>query len=541
MPHYLQKKISIGVSSLDKLERSPAVGRLCGRLALAFLAASFVPDLILAMDLSRPYQLAQFSQDEYWFMKSILELQDYLLNGDWQAIRDFGSPFAYGFPFWLFAAAIAFPFYGHTMLITLFLRLVFMAMKYAAFFLIYRRIFALTQKPIVSLLSLVLLLGIPAFVFDGKIISPEYFIMLLAAAGWSALFVPRRRAQIGASFTFALATAIKINVMPLDLLFLPPLLVHPSKQRARLLKWWIAGAVPPLLLFLLPAQPFKEILAIGATHHVDYGLRYLSSWYGTNTLEFDDMLIGGWSVDFINWPLFLALFGFAVYRAVRPTADAPKVWMSSVMPMIAGTFFVSVLACFLTSLNSIMHPWFVFAPFLLLMGAGSLLIGAGRRGSVLMLVFLIVYVANFGERYVERWQYRIDKFDYIAATEPADAAVATWIATYCPKAREAVIDYNLIWPNTYDGYLQKMRTLIEVEDYRRLNGSAFGLLDNLDLLLLKTDRVKALLPPDNPSIKVPAGILGNFFPETAPYFVRQRDFPQLSVFAREGVCRKEAK
>ena len=61
-----------------------------------------------------------------------------------------------------------------------------------------------------------------------------------------------------------------------------------------------------------------------------------------------------------------------------------------------------------------------------------------------------------------------------------------WIAENCPKAREAVIDYNLMWPQVYNGHLEKMWTLIEIEDYRRTNGDANALLGKLDLLLLKT-------------------------------------------------------
>ena len=63
--------------------------------------------------------------------------------------------------------------------------------------------------------------------------------------------------------------------------------------------------------------------------------------------------------------------------------------------LLSGTFVAAVLTCFLTSLNSLMHPWFAFAPFLLLIGSGCLLLGMGREGTAAMLVFLIVYIGLF--------------------------------------------------------------------------------------------------------------------------------------------------
>jgi len=532
------KKLTDYLVALNKMESRPDVARFCAGAALVILAVSFVPDLILVMDFSRPYQLAQFSQDEYWFMEAILQLQNAFLVGDWHAIRDFGSPFAYGFPFWLITALIALPTHAHAMLMALFLRFLFIVTKYAAFYVVYRRILALTQKPLLSLLSLALMLIVPAFVFDDKVVSPEFLIMLLLATCWSLLFLSSRRAQVGAAFVFALALTIKFNVAPLGLFFPVVLFTRPAKQRLDLLCNWIFGAVVPLLLFLVPAHPFKEILAVGATHGIDYGFEYLAPWYSANVLEFDDVLIGGWSIDFLSWPLFLFLSGYALYRAI---ADKPKN-RTALTFLIVGTFFIAVLVCFMTSLTSLMHPWFVFAPFLLMMGAGSLLIGTGREATAVMLAFFLIYGASFGERYLARWQHRIDKFETIAASESDNAEASEWIARNCPQAREGVIDYNLIWPAAYDRQLKKMWTIIEVEDYRRAYQDATVLLDKIDLLLIKTDRMRAISQSMGPlstgPMELPGMVLGNFFPNSAPYFAWQHDFPQLSIFAREGACKK---
>jgi hypothetical protein len=545
MPSLPPRKTSSIISSLDDFERRDDIMRACGAIVLVILAASFALDLIVVMDFSRPYQIAQFSQDEYWFMEEIYKLQEHLLALDWGGIRSFGSPFAYGFPFWLFAAVIALPFHGHVMLMALFLRLVFTATKYAALYIVYRRIYVLTQKPLLSALALGLLLIIPAYVFDGKIIGPEYLIMLLIALGWSSLLSLRSSAGFVAAFCFAYALAIKVNVAPLTLIFLPVLFTYPANERGRLLLSWAMGAILPLLLFFIPQDPFKEILAIGSTHHVDYGLQYLPVWYGYNALEFDDMLKGGWKIDFITWPLFGVFVVYSIWQSTkwlraRPVAISARGWASFVMPALICTFFAAVITCFLTSLNSLMHPWFVFAPFLLLMASGILLVGVEREGKIVMIIFIFVYIVCFGGRYVLRWEHRIDKFEYVAATEQENAAVAGWIEENCPKARGAVIDYNLIWPPTYNGHLQNTWTLIEVEDYRRANGDAYALLDKTDLLLLKSARVNAFsqLSAD---AKVPGAILGNFFPDAPPYFIRQHDFPQLSVYAREGVCKKQGK
>ena len=121
MPSLTTRKSSSIVAALNDFERGDGVARACGIIALVLLAASFVFDLILVMDFSRPYQIAQFSQDEYWFMEEILKLQGYLLAFRLETgIRSFGSPFAYGFPFWLFAAGISLPLHSHVMLMALF-------------------------------------------------------------------------------------------------------------------------------------------------------------------------------------------------------------------------------------------------------------------------------------------------------------------------------------------------------------------------------------------------------------------------------------
>ena len=146
MPSITSRKSTSIITTLGDYERGDGVMRACGIIGLVLLAASFALDLIVVMDFSRPYQIAQFSQDEYWFMEEIYKLQGHILALDWTSIRGFGSPFAYGFPFWLFAALVALPLHGHVMLMALFLRLIFMAMKYGAFYIVYRRIFIFDAK-----------------------------------------------------------------------------------------------------------------------------------------------------------------------------------------------------------------------------------------------------------------------------------------------------------------------------------------------------------------------------------------------------------
>ncbi|MGE3622907.1 MAG: hypothetical protein AB7H77_03390 [Bdellovibrionales bacterium] len=540
---WLKARIADVSSMIDGVERRKGMASACGWIALTLMAASFIPDLIVVMDFSQPYQVAQFSQDEFWFMEEIIELQRYLLAFDVAGIRGFGSPFAYGFPFWLLTAIVALPFHAHVLLLVLFLRLIFVAMKYVAFYIVYRRVLALTKRPLLSLLVLVLVLAVPAYVFDGKIIGPEYFIMLLVAAGWTALFGAGLAMQAFAAFCFVLAMVIKINVIPLGLIFIPVLYAKPKGARLRLLWAWVAGALLPALLFLVPDDPFKEILAINATHRVGYGLEYLSHWYSYNALEFDNMLKGGWSVDFIDGAFFAVFFTYAAARAYKWRKEKRRTKNAVIAhgTLILATFFIAVLACFLMSLNSLMHPWFVFAPFMLLLAAGCLLLGAGYDGTVLMIAFVLVYAVTFGDRYFARWEHRIDKFEYVAATENANAEVAKWISANCPKAREAVIDYNMLWPVFYNGHLNRMWTLIEVEDRRRAQADMNEMIDSVDLLLISSLRANTLLTGANQNVAVPGAIFGNFFPDAEPYFTRQQDFAHLSVYARPGVCKKPGK
>jgi len=541
MTQETSSKIIDRFATFDEVETRPGICGLSRWLALLLLGLSFVFDLILVMGFAEPYQVAQFSQDEYWFVEEIVHLQILLLTGDWAGLRAYGSPFAYGFSFWLFTAVISFPLYRHYALLVLFLRTLFMAMKYAALYVAFRGMRALTQKPVFALLFVALLLIVPAFVFDGKIISPEYFIMLLVAIGCFALFKNTSRAQIAAAFCFALAATIKINMAPLGLVFVGVLLAHEKEDRLPLLKNWIFGGILPALLFLFPAEPLKEILAIGSTHHVDWGLRYLPVWYGYDALEFDEMLKGGWSIDFICLPLFLILLGTVIYRHMKGYAKDEKALSANMQTILVWSFYAALLTCFLTSLTSLMHPWFVFAPFLLLMASAGVLAGAGRGATALMLSFLLIYALWFGARDVQRWQHRVDKYEAVAASENADADVAWWIAANCPEAREAAIDYNLLWPTTYNGHLHKMWTLIEIEDYRRLNGDANTLINNIDLLLLKRDRVNAIMPPNSigSNVSVPGAVLGNFFsPNGGPFFSPVHDFDYLTVFARKDVCKK---
>ena len=101
----------------------------------------------------------------------------------------------------------------------------------------------------------------------------------------------------------------------------------------------------------------------------------------------------------------------------------------------------------------------------------------------------------------------------------ADAAVSAWIAENCLKARDAVIDYNLIWPNIYNGHLQNMWTLIEVEDYRRAERQQRTTLLDESILLLPKNRTGAgvcSIVGTQPEAKVPSAILGNFFPDRPP-------------------------
>jgi len=402
------------------VEQQPRSELRCRYAANALLALSFAFDLILVMNFGLLHEVKQFAPQEFEFVKQIAWLQSLLANLSWNDTRTFGGPLGAGFAFWLFTALISMPLRGHATLMVLFLRLVFVAMKYAAVYIVYKRLYLLSARPLFALLVLCFLLAVPAYVFDGNVLGPQYAVMLLLAVGWDALFNLQSRAQMRAALFFMLAAAVQINVLAMVAMLFPALfMAHGRRDRVRYAADWVIGAIIPVVLMIFSYHPLDDLLGFGQNGPVTYAFENLYKWYVFDAARnADSALMGGWGVDFLIWPMFAVFFGFAVYADLKPRGSiVSQSWTPYEKHLVIWTFYAASFACFLTSFVAPINPWIVFAPFLLLVAGGSLLIGLERSGTDVMMLFVLIYVALFGMRDIIRWDHRIQRFESFVARE----------------------------------------------------------------------------------------------------------------------------
>ncbi|MCO7255898.1 hypothetical protein KSI86_17225 [Dickeya oryzae] len=185
---------------------------------LIFIIISFIviSDAMLILPHSSLLEVYDSVPDEVLFYSQANLLAGYLLAGNWHAVSTFGTPYGYGFPFWLTAAILKIVLPDATVYGLALYKLMFLLMKWSVFgsvaAMVWRR-----HGVVVATSYIILVASCSAFFFYGKVFSPEYETLAFSAISIVLICHDnfRLKWQASAALTSALlATSIKISAAP---------------------------------------------------------------------------------------------------------------------------------------------------------------------------------------------------------------------------------------------------------------------------------------------------------------------------------------
>jgi len=222
-----------------------------------------------------------------------------------------------------------------------------------------------------AMIFVVTMLVTPGFMFFGKVISPEYIIILPIL---SAVFLYRDNGKFQTFYLIALffawlALLSKISTAPLLFMIIvygvvyPILLNYPRKQYGKLLGKILLVSLVVLLVVL--------IYCWGSSVFSDIQLAFtlVSSW-NIDSVTWDQIKIGGLYIDFLPVFVFSAI---VLLLLIIPSVDKE----------VRVTSFVIICSAILMLVSSVFHnsghTWYFFTAFSLFSVASAYLIP--ERGS----------------------------------------------------------------------------------------------------------------------------------------------------------------
>jgi hypothetical protein len=348
--------------------------------------------------------------DEYQFMSEILRMQDILLYGRLHEFLSYGTPYGYGFLYWVLMGIIGVPFHSLDYeQKVLFYRLVGIFFKAAAIYYLYRGI-NLKFPRVQSVLGCVFILVLPGYWFYGKVISPEF--ILLGLLSLSIYLLLKDDNKIGKWYwisviVFASALNIKISLAPIGMMWASYLVVTYKKG---ILKEWKKVILTPTLVVITFLIFNVTLITKMGRNSFDYWLTFnkgnthfptwssIKNFYYYNYTTWDRIPNAGMKVDYLStWLLimFFAVVGYLLFINRRSWYTAIPITLTSLLYLyfVIGT--------------QITHSWYFFPVFLLIAYAIFASFKFNRLAISAVSIFLIITLMMNYPRIEFKYKQRI--------------------------------------------------------------------------------------------------------------------------------------
>lgn len=333
--------------------------------------------------------------DEYQFMGDILRMQDILVHGRLQDFFSYGTPYGYGFLYWVLMGIIGVPFYALDFeQKVLFYRLVGIFFKAMAIYFLYRGI-NLKFPRVQSVLGCVFILALPGYWFYGKVISPEF--ILLGLLSLSICLLLKDDNKIGKWYwisviVFASALSIKISLAPIGIIWALYLAVTYKKE---ILNKWKTIILTPALVVVTFLTLNITLATKSGRDSFNYWLKFnkgnthsptwdrVKNFYNYNFPTWDRIPNAGMKIDYLSiWLLimFFAVVGYLLFINRRNGYIA--------IPII----LTSWLYLYFVIATQITHSWYFFPAFLLIAYAIFASFKFNRLATAVISVLLILTV-----------------------------------------------------------------------------------------------------------------------------------------------------
>jgi hypothetical protein len=345
--------------------------------------------------------------DEFLTMQYILQMRDSWLYGNFSEIISFGTPFGYGYFYWVFMGLISLPFkeLQYEVQILLF-RLIGIAFKSIAFFYLFKTI-SYKSSNLYGIMAVVFLLNMPGFWFYGKVLSPEFVIIGLIAI--SVYLLIKDENKYGSYYywsvvIFALAINIKMSLIPLAIMY--PLYLFLRRDKQTLKHYLITPLVFVIVFFLFNITLITEI---GKTSFFDWlefnrnnthtpNFESLKGFYLFDISTWERIPNSGMKVDYINVYLLLGFLLCFIWQIIKGKRNA----------LLIQLFISTIIYTFIIMSTQIYQSWYLLAPMLML--AFSLfMINNPHRWTTygLSALLIIMFFVNI-ERTVYKYTTRLD-------------------------------------------------------------------------------------------------------------------------------------
>lgn len=426
----------------------------------------------------------------------------------------------YGPPFWLLFNAF-FTNLPFDMAVPL-ARGFFIAMKYAAWLILF--CILLKRDARTAVLFLLLLLLTPGYFFFGKIISPEYLLLLLSALCLGSLHLDRAAfgpAYLGALLFASLATATKVSAAPLLLAVYAAAFVHPwwagQGARAALRNGLKGGGLLALFWLVMawlcgPEKSWAQLShALSIVPPTQVNSDVLRDAWSRDVMTWDQIMVGGLGTDFSAACLVsLTSLAMAVAWLRQSKGDARSLaWLA----LLSGGFMLLQAASHRSA-----YAWYVFLPVqLLAFGACLALASLGHRAGIMVcaLIVLICFTAHDARRIEARVRHKAQNNAMVTSSMADMVALESLLSAEHPCARLGHAD---ILVPSMSPYVMSMRT--------SLNHRSTGRWVEPDFLVLNP---RSMVAPDHSGLAMLVEL------DAFKHFVLHREVGGLGLYIRRNL------
>ncbi len=366
-----------------------------------------VVDMIPLSESRLPAELIASVPDEFIFLDIIFKLQALIYDGFWMDALSIGTPYGYGYVYWLMVAVVGMPVkeldYSSQVL---FYRMVHLIFKCVALCFLWKAsVFRGGARR--GALALLLFLSLPGFWFYGKVISCEYVILALISI--TTYYIVKddfsyKSNYWRACFFLGLAIGIKMNM---GLMFLLPIIYVLSTGINKNKLLMIAKSGFCIIgIFLLAnltiiTKNGRDIFLqwIEISRHVltEPSVDHFIQYYNLNSLTWDRIPLGGMAIDFFPiW--FLCFFIVVLLVAVKYKKTDGYVLALGITSLMWVSFVMFAQGFFY---------WYLFAPVMVFLYFITTSIKEDKTTDCLLLIMVVaLLVCNF-QRIEYRYGYRL--------------------------------------------------------------------------------------------------------------------------------------
>jgi hypothetical protein len=383
--------ISIEKGNIDK------VIQLITFMVIAIFLSFLFLEVIFVIDRSSWSDLQAASPDEALMFEC-------LKNGVWSFLSGYGPVF--------WATLDFFQYISPTNYEIEIIRILFILLKYLAFFILAWIILKQYKSYYISNLILLLTIITPGYMFFGKVISPEYLLLFEVSISIGLLILDD--AKIGKLYYFALIVSIlsvltKISLLPYlsATLFYGLLMIYLTQDISKIDKFKKLGFIVFIVISIFAfvgymtgieksISQIQEILGIVPKTSISFS-NFLMAWERDN-VTWDQIVVAGIKQDFL--PIFFIMLLSLILIIVRIIRGKFNSIFALILFLVAtGMFLLQIF-------QSLAFGWYLFVPVLMYIVVIAMLL---NQSTLLVKCFvaitLIVYSFLYG---IERVIYHIN-------------------------------------------------------------------------------------------------------------------------------------